>query len=207
MEIILKAIIGYLVKYAADGMRSEVEQALQKELAQNDSLAKAIAASRPLRDELRAACIQLAQQRDRVGISKQEEALWKLLSNDAFQHDLIEWFMAGGIAEGEAVKGRLLQSMETALSKGGASTERIAALKTGYFDALEKKRFFTSCARALASSTESRLSARTGGRIAKTRRRSRRRLCPGKAADRTRSLLRKRACRMGHHRPEQSARG
>lgn len=139
METILKAIIGYLVKYAIDGARSEFEQTLQKELANNEALAKSIAAARPLREELRSACIQLAQHYDRKGISKQEEHLWNLLSNETFQNDLIEWFMAGGIAEGEAVKSRLLQTMEAALKKGGANDERIEFLKTRYFDALENR--------------------------------------------------------------------
>ena len=141
MEAVLSAIIGYLVELAADGVLSEYEKELTTQLGKKLALGKAIASTRPLRDELRTACIHLAQHRDRVGISKQEEPLWKLLSNSSFQDDLIEWLIAGGIAEGNAVKARMLQTMEAALVEGGANPERIAFLKTSYFDALDKAVF------------------------------------------------------------------
>lgn len=141
MEEILSAIIGYLVSFAADGLIANHEKNLAEQLEKKLALSKALASVRPLRDELRAACIQLAQHRDRIGISKQEEPLWLLLSDETFQNDLIEWLQAGGITEGNAVKARMLQTMEAVLTKGGASPERIAFLKTSYFDALDKAVF------------------------------------------------------------------
>ena len=141
MEEILSAIIGYLVSFAADGLIANHEKNLAEQLEKKLALSKALASARPLRDELRAACIQLAQHRDRIGISKQEEPLWLLLSDETFQNDLIEWLQAGGITEGNAVKARMLQTMEAVLTKGGASPERIAFLKTSYFDALDKAVF------------------------------------------------------------------
>lgn len=145
MEILISTILSYLVGLAGnlrtDAILTSRADKLRKQLEQKDALSKAIASARPLSDELRAACVQLAQHRDRLDVSKQEEPLWWLLSNEVFQNDLIEWFMAGGIAEGDTVKRRLLYAMEVALVESGASTEQIAFLKTGYFDALDKAVF------------------------------------------------------------------
>lgn len=141
MEEILSAIIGYLVGFAADGVLSEHEKRMQDELEKKLKYSKAIASTRPLSDELRTACTHLAKYRDRLGISKQEEPLWKLLSDEAFQDDLVEWLKAGGIEEGNTVKARILQKMEAALITGGASQERTASLKNGYFDSIDKAVF------------------------------------------------------------------
>lgn len=145
MEAIVSVILSYLVGLAVNLRTDEIlttrGNELKAQLQKDDDLSKAIATTRPLSDELRAACVQLAKHRHRLGVSKQEEPLWMLLSDDAFQSDLIEWFQAGGITEGDAVKMRMQQTMETALTEGGANQERIDFLKSGYFDALDKAVF------------------------------------------------------------------
>jgi HEAT repeat protein len=145
MEIILSAILSYLVSLAAnlrdDAILTHHEEELRKQLKQENTLRKALASTRPLREELRAACNELARNRDKLGVSAQEKPLWRLLNDEIFQTDLVEWLMAGGIEEGTAVKGRLLMTMEDALTKAGASPNQIAFLKTRYFEALDKAVF------------------------------------------------------------------
>jgi hypothetical protein len=74
-------------------------------------------------------------------VPAKEKPLWGLLNNDAFQSDLAEWFMAGGIEEGQAVQERLLQRMESALIRANGDPTQIAFLKDGYFEAVEKTIF------------------------------------------------------------------
>jgi len=145
METVLGTIISYLISLAA-GLRTDAilarhEEKLREQLQQEDALRKALASTRSLREELRAACAELARNRQHLGVPSQEEPLWRLLSDDIFQADLAEWLMAGGIEEGDAVKERLLRRMETALAHTGASPEQVAFLRSGYFDAVEKAVF------------------------------------------------------------------
>ena len=61
------------------------------------------------------------------------------MANESFQDDLTEWLKAGAIKEGDALRERLMQSMEQALANAGrAWPEQIEFLKTGYFEALER---------------------------------------------------------------------
>ena len=145
MTIILEAILAYLINLAS-GERSAViaaarERKLKEALEQEEALKKGLASARSVRDEVRATCIELARSRSRLGVTPQEEPVWRLLSDDSFQTDLTEWLMAGGIAEGDVAKGRLLGAMELALSDAGANPEQITFLRNGYFDALEKAVF------------------------------------------------------------------
>jgi HEAT repeat protein len=145
METVLATILSYLVSLAAnlrtDAILVQREKKLREQLEREDELRDAVASIRPLRDDLRIACAKLARNRRRLGVTPQEEPVWRLLSDDAFQGDLFEWFMAGGIEEGSAVKGRLLDRMETALSHTSAGAEQIALLRTDYFDAVDKAVF------------------------------------------------------------------
>jgi HEAT repeat protein len=147
MEIILSSILSYLIGLAANLRTSDIitrrEEKLRKQLENKDTLSKAFSSTRPLRDELRAACSKLARNRSKFGVTSLEEPLWHLLRDELFQADLIEWFMAGGIEEGNAVKSRILYIIETTLTSSGASNEQIAFLKTDYFDTLDKV-IFTS---------------------------------------------------------------
>lgn len=144
-ELLLGNLLAYLINLASNERSTAIgvarERRLREALEKEEALRKALAATHSIRDELRAACIELAQNRARLGVTPQEEPLWRLLSDDCFQGDLTEWLMAGGIVEGDAAKDRLLRAMEIALADAGASPEQIAFLRTGYFEALEKAVF------------------------------------------------------------------
>src|SRR5438045_2511947 len=120
MEIILGTILSYLVGLAAnlrtDTIVARREERLREQLEQEDVLRKALVSTRPLREELRAACVELARNRQHLGVTPQEEPLWHLLSDETFQGDLVEWLRAGGIEEGNAVKERLLQRIEAVVA-------------------------------------------------------------------------------------------
>lgn len=145
MSILIETLLAYLINLASNERSSAIaatrERKLNEALAKEETLRQALRSGRSLRDELRGACVELGRNRDRLGVTPQEEPLWRLLSDEAFQNDLAEWLMAGGIEEGNVVKDRLLGTMEAALTRGGASQEQISFLKTGYFEALDKAVF------------------------------------------------------------------
>jgi len=141
-EFLLMPLVGYLINIAS-GERSAAIAAtrdakLKDALEKDEALRKALASTHSIREEIRAACTELARNRAELGVPVHEEPLWQLLTDDVFQADLAEWLMAGGIAEGNVVKARILQTMETALVSGGANAEQIAAFKAGYFETVEK---------------------------------------------------------------------
>lgn len=142
MEIFLGALLSYLISLAANERTAAIherrEKKLGEQLDQEKAIRNALASRRSIRDEVRAACVLLARNRAQFEISPQEEPLWRMLLDELFQNDIADWLMAGGIEEGNAVKDRLLRSMELALAQGRASIEQIAFLKTGYFEALER---------------------------------------------------------------------
>lgn len=125
MSILIETLLAYLINLASNERSSAIaaarERKLNETLTREEALRQALRSGRSLRDELRSACVELARNRDRLGVTPQEEPLWRLLSDDAFQNDLAEWLMAGGIEEGNVVKDRLLRTMEVALARGGAS--------------------------------------------------------------------------------------
>jgi hypothetical protein len=142
---LIGALLNFLISLAANGVTSVALMAKQKNLdealADEQSLRKALISQRPLREEVQLACFELARNRDRLGVNREEEPLWLLLSDDFFQNDLVEWLMAGGIEEGKAVKARLVETMASALSRSGAPPERIEFLNTQYFEALDRAVF------------------------------------------------------------------
>ena len=144
-ELLLPNLLAYLISLAA-GERSAAlaesrEREINEALERNEALREALASTHSVRSDLRAACIELAQNRARLGVTPAEEPLWQLLSDEVFQEDLAEWLMAGGIEEGTAAKSRVLQTIEAALERGGAGPEQIASLRTGYFERVEKAVF------------------------------------------------------------------
>jgi len=145
MQAVLGAILSYLIGLAANLRANEIlerrEERLNEQLEREDTLRTALASARSLREELRDACAELARSRHLLGITPQEVPVWHLLSDETFQADLAEWFMAGGIEEGSAVKERLLHRMEAALTRMNSSPEQIAFLRSSYFDAVDKTVF------------------------------------------------------------------
>ena len=146
MELqILSAIISYFVGLAVNSQTNAFleirEKDLKNALKNTDALRKAISTTYSLDEGIRSACLELSRNQDRFGVTPQEKPIWRLLNDDFFQNDLIEWFKAGSILEGTAVKERLLEKMEHAISPTGANPEHIEFLKNKYFDALDKNIF------------------------------------------------------------------
>ena len=144
-ELLLANLLAYMINLAS-GERSAAfaatrERKLKEALEKDEALQTALASSHSIRDELRAACTELARNRAHLGVQSYEEPLWQLLSDEVFQTDLAEWLRAGAIAEGNDVKSRILQRMEAALANSDASQEQLASLKTGYFEAVDKAVF------------------------------------------------------------------
>jgi len=142
---LIGALLNFLISLAANGVTSAAllarRKKLDESLADEETLQKALISQRPLHEEVQLTCVELARNRDKLGVSRDEEPLWSLLSDDIFQNDLVEWLMAGGIEEGKAVKARLIESMTAALSRSGAPSERIEFLRTQYFEALDRAVF------------------------------------------------------------------
>ena len=145
MSIILEAILSYLINLASNERSAAIavsrERKLKEALEQEEPLRKALAFTRSLRDEVRSTCMELARNQSRFDVTREEEPVWRLLADDAFQADLVEWLMTGAIEEGEAAKGRFMNAIELALREAGAAPERITFLRAGYFEALEKTVF------------------------------------------------------------------
>jgi hypothetical protein len=141
------SILSYLISLAAnnrtDAMFATRDKALRKKLEHKDALRDALAATRSLREDLRVACTELARRQHKRGVPAKEKPLWGLLNDDAFQSDLTEWFMAGGIEEGNAVRERLVERMQTVLTQANGDPSQIAFLKDGYFEAVDKPFFRT----------------------------------------------------------------
>jgi len=144
-DLFLTNLLGYLINLAS-GERSAAiaatrERKLMEGLKEEEALRKALASAHSIRDEIRLACVELARNRTQLGVTPQEEPLWRLLSDPVFQSDLAEWLMAGAIEEGNAVKSRLLKAMETALAKSEYSQKQIDFLRTDYFEAVDNAIF------------------------------------------------------------------
>ena len=118
---LIEALLSFLIGLAANGITSEIllarQRTLDEALQDADALRIALRSRVPLSDEVGLACIELARNRDRLGITREEAPLWSLLTDDIFQRDVVEWLRAGGIEEGKGAKSRLVTSMTAALSR------------------------------------------------------------------------------------------
>ena len=145
MEVLLGTLLSYFISLAANERSSAIhkrrEKTLAQELAKEEQLREALASRRSIRGELRSVCVELTRNRARLGVTPQEEPLWRLLSEDLFQSDLADWLMAGGIEEGRTAKAKLMGAMEFALASRADTDQQIAFLKNGYFEELEKAVF------------------------------------------------------------------
>jgi formylglycine-generating enzyme required for sulfatase activity len=144
-EIIISTILSYFVGIASS-LRTDAILTSQKEkvaarLRQQEQSGEALDAVRPLADDVRRACLALAAKQQLLENSPAEVGLRVLLGDAAFQNDFVEWLQAGGIQEGEAVKARLLQKIETAIPPTSASASQLAFLRNDFFETLEKAVF------------------------------------------------------------------
>jgi hypothetical protein len=143
--MLIGTILSYLISLAAnlrtDAIFARREKRLKAQLGAADKLREAFASARPIREEIRLACAELITNRSQLRLAPKEESLCGLLADEGFQADVTEWLMAGGIEEGAAVKARLVDRMQAALARAGATPEQIAFLKSEYFESLDKAIF------------------------------------------------------------------
>jgi formylglycine-generating enzyme required for sulfatase activity len=144
-ELVISQILGFFYGIASglwtDTILTSQKQKLAAQLRQQEQSQAAFDAVRPLSDDVRRACLELAAKYERIGSSPAEAGLRSLLGEAAFQADFGEWLQAGGIPEGDAVKARLLQKIETAMQATGVSASQLAFLRDEFFEALEKAVF------------------------------------------------------------------
>ncbi|HEX4147222.1 MAG TPA: HEAT repeat domain-containing protein [Pirellulales bacterium] len=144
-ELLLNTLLAYLLNLAAGERSSAIAatraRALSESLADEKTLRNALESLHSIPDAIRAACVDLSRNRASLGVTAEEEPMWRLLNDDLFQADVAEWLQAGGAEEGDAARDRLLKTMEAALVNAGATRDRIELLKTGFFDQVEKSVF------------------------------------------------------------------
>ena len=144
-ELIISQILAYFIGIASglrtDAILTSQKQKLAAQLRQQEQSQAAFDAVRPLADDVRRACLELAAKYERIGGSPAEAGLRSLLGEAAFQTDFGEWLQAGGIPEGDAVKARLLQKIEASMQAAGVSASQLAFLRDEFFEALEKAVF------------------------------------------------------------------
>ena len=142
IQALLEAILAYAISLAASDRSSVINTARERKLAEvleaGEDLQKALRSTGSFRSELRDACTELVRARNELGSTKLEIPLRNLLVDEVFQDDLMEWLMAGGIVEGDRVKERLLEKLESVLIDNGANTEQISHFKVDYFQSLDK---------------------------------------------------------------------
>ena len=133
IDALLSFVIGLITNKASAKLElpSKAEQ-------QRAEIHRALASGKSLEEEVAAACVRLAKNRQTLSLPKQEQKLWRLLTEPGFQQDLAEWIMAGAITEGDAVKARLKQAMTEALQQGGATAEQLDFLQGDYFHRLDR---------------------------------------------------------------------
>ena len=145
METIVGSILGYFVSIAtslhADAILTDQKQKLAAQLRPQQEARQALDAFRPLPEDVRRACLDLADKHEWLWVSPQQERLRPLLREAAFQSDFVEWLQAGGIPEGDAVKARLLQKIEAVIPPASVSASQLAFLHNHFFAALEKAVF------------------------------------------------------------------
>jgi formylglycine-generating enzyme required for sulfatase activity len=144
-ELVISQILSFFYGIASglwtDTIVTSQKQKLAAQLRQQEQSQEAFDAVRPLSDDVRRACLELAAKYERIGGSPAEVGLRFLLGDAEFQGGFVEWLQAGGIPEGEAVKARLLQKIEASMQPAGVSASRLAFLRDDFFETLEKAVF------------------------------------------------------------------
>src|SRR5687767_13411432 len=89
--LFLTNLLAYLINLAS-GERSAAiaaarEAKIKEALAKEEALRNAITATHSIRDEIRAACAELARNRARISPPYHETPLWDLLNDVVFQED------------------------------------------------------------------------------------------------------------------------
>ena len=94
MEAIIGSILSYIVSLAtslhADAILTDQKQKLAAQLRPEEEARQALNAFRPLPEDVRRACVDLAGKHEQLWVSPQQERLRPLLSDAAFQSDFVE---------------------------------------------------------------------------------------------------------------------
>jgi hypothetical protein len=77
---------------------------------------EALKSWRSIDEDVRMACLKLADQHEQLWVSPAQIKLRPLLRDPGFHQDFVEWLHVGAIEEGEPVKMRITQKMEALLS-------------------------------------------------------------------------------------------
>jgi hypothetical protein len=145
MELVLESILAYLISLSVNLRTSEMakaaEEDLESQINAQEELRRAIDSSKPLTEEVRLVCSQLARAQNKLPMNPGEECVVALLSDDLFQSDLVEWLRAGGIEEGQDAKRRMIEAMARGLRAGGASEDQIAFVESECFAIVERAVF------------------------------------------------------------------
>lgn len=145
MDIFLQALLSYLISLAANertiAIHKRREKNLRKTLEAEDALRKSLTSSHSIREEVALAAAELVKNRLSSDITPEEAPLWRLADDEAFQNELSNWLMAGGIEEGGKTKERLSAMMKTALEGAALPRERLDFLTAQYFEVVDREIF------------------------------------------------------------------
>jgi predicted NACHT family NTPase len=142
---ILDAILSYLISLAAGLRNDAISQARQDKLElalkkETDAL-KAICNRQSLQEKLNLLPNEVARLRDQEGVTKAEQPLFDLLTDDIFRADIANWLTLWKPEEKQAAQTKLATQMTEALKCTGTNETDIETFKTLYFKRIEKELF------------------------------------------------------------------
>jgi formylglycine-generating enzyme required for sulfatase activity len=145
MDLITGYILNHFLGLAAN-LHSDYIITAQKDrqaaqFLEADQARKALEAWRSIADDVRIACLELADHHEQLWVSPAQQQLRPLLRDSSFHQDFVEWLQVGAIEEGEPVKARMIQKMEALLSGAEISEEQRQFLHSHFFSALDKAVF------------------------------------------------------------------
>jgi formylglycine-generating enzyme required for sulfatase activity len=145
MELITGYILNHFLGLAAN-LHSDYIITAQKDrqaaqFLEADQAREALKAWRSIADNVRIACLELADHHEQLWVSPAQKQLRPLLRDPSFHQDFVEWLQVGGIEEGEPVKARMIEKMEALLSGAEISEEQRQFLHNHFFAALDKAVF------------------------------------------------------------------
>lgn len=139
--IILNHFFGLAANLNSDYILTAHKDGQAEQLLQEEQARTALKAFRPIAEDVRLACLQLADQHERLWVSPAQKQLRPLLLDPCFHQDFVEWLKVGAIEEGEPVRARIIQKMEALLASAEISEEQRQFLHTSFFNALDKAVF------------------------------------------------------------------
>jgi len=138
---ILNHFLGLAANLHSDYIITAPKDRQAAQFLEADQAREALKAWRSIADDFRIACLELADHHEQLWVSPAQKQLRPLLRDPSFHQDFVEWLQVGGIEEGEPVKARMIQKMETLLSGAEISEEQRQFLHNHFFAALDKAVF------------------------------------------------------------------